>query len=251
MRKRRSRKTKTTISGSFLPKAVRHVVGSPSRLTPGHAFQPYFKGWELKKGKDGKAEMPSSPHSFKVDVQRACSEWMSRAAVPVELAEALDRREKWAFDHCSTGLEGKATNTTKFAAGLGTLHPMGTGFSFLDPYGVPYLAGHAIKGAARYTAEWMCERGEAGWTEDLVEFVFGRGESLLGDEEEAKEGIASDRPAQRGLVAFWDALPRRGNEETLKMECEIITASIRNVQVYLRVQDILNSARRCFYLLFG
>ncbi|NCB47868.1 type III-B CRISPR module RAMP protein Cmr6, partial [bacterium] len=39
--------------------------------------------------------------------------------------------------------------------GLGNPHPIENGFSFLTPYGLPYLAGSGIKGALRHAAELM------------------------------------------------------------------------------------------------
>lgn len=46
------------------------------------------------------------------------------------------------------------------ATGLGNEHPIENGFSFLSPYGLPYIAGSGVKGALRHAAELMALFGE-------------------------------------------------------------------------------------------
>lgn len=50
--------------------------------------------------------------------------------------------------------------TAPLATGLGNEHPVENGFSFLSPYGLPYIAGSGIKGSLRHAAELMALFGE-------------------------------------------------------------------------------------------
>ena len=58
-----------------------------------------------------------------------------------------------------------ATAIAPFTTGLGNEHPLENGFAFLNPYGLPYLAGSGVKGvllqAARELAsgQWGNEHG--------------------------------------------------------------------------------------------
>ena len=46
-----------------------------------------------------------------------------------------------------------AQSTAPFMTGLGNEHPLENGFSFLNPYGLPYLPGSGVKGVLRRAAE--------------------------------------------------------------------------------------------------
>ncbi len=73
-----------------------------------------------------------------------------------------------------------AVSISPFATGLGWEHPNENGFSFLHPYGLPYLAGSGVKGVLRRAAEELSlfgnEGSEAmagGWTILDVWWLFG------------------------------------------------------------------------------
>ena len=64
-----------------------------------------------------------------------------------------------------------------FATGLGNEHPLENGFSFLNPYGLPYLPGSGVKGVVRRAAEELAHRDFWGsnseWTLPDIWRLFG------------------------------------------------------------------------------
>jgi CRISPR-associated protein Cmr6 len=92
----------------------------------------------------------------------------------------------------------EARSTAPFTTGLGNEHPLENGFAFLNPYGLPYLAGSGSKGVIRQAARELAsgDWGDAqGWTEDAITHLFG-----LASENGGKNH-------QRGALMFWDVLP--------------------------------------------
>jgi len=68
----------------------------------------------------------------------------------------------------------RARITAPIAIGLGNPHSVENGFSFLSPYGLPYIPGSGIKGVVRRAAEELALfDGESGWTIPLVWLLFG------------------------------------------------------------------------------
>ena len=68
--------------------------------------------------------------------------------------------------------------------GTGNPHPVENGFSFLSPYGVPYLPASGVKGVIRRAAEELALFGdESAWTIPLVWVLFGfeAGSAYLAD----------------------------------------------------------------------
>lgn len=90
-----------------------------------------------------------------------------------------------------------ATATAPFTTGLGNEHPLENGFSFLTPYGLPYLAGSGVKGVLRQAARELA-RGEwgdtRGWNDENINALFGH---KTGD-----DGLI------RGALDFWDVIPQ-------------------------------------------
>jgi CRISPR-associated protein Cmr6 len=82
-----------------------------------------------------------------------------------------------------------------FITGLGNEHPLENGFAFLNPYGMPYLAGSGVKGVVRRAAEELAsgEWGESEWTQADVWCLFGI------DGEEWGDGV----PASRADIEFY------------------------------------------------
>ncbi|MFP7756008.1 type III-B CRISPR module RAMP protein Cmr6 [Thermodesulfobacteriota bacterium B35] len=67
-----------------------------------------------------------------------------------------------------------ARMTAPLATGLGNPHPVENGFSFLNPYGIPYVPGSGVKGVVRRAAEELALFDTAsGWTMPLVWILFG------------------------------------------------------------------------------
>ncbi len=105
-----------------------------------------------------------------------------------------------------------------FTTGLGNEHPLENGFSFLNPYGLPYLPGSGVKGVVREAArqlsggEWEDSRG---WdTEPVGSFT------VRVDGEEKKIGLTAidvlfgretpegESEHFRGVLSFWDVIPQ-------------------------------------------
>lgn len=122
---------------------------------------------------------------------------------------ALAVRQQGAFDIIAANAESlqlDAKSTAPFTTGLGNAHPLENGFAFLNPYGLPYLAGSGVKGVLRQAARELAsgEWGESDWTAaDII--------ALFGPEPGADTLI-------RGALTFWDVLPRiQGDSLTVEI----------------------------------
>lgn len=93
------------------------------------------------------------------------------------------------------------TTDWRLVSGLGMAHPFETGFVFDHTYGVPYLPGSSVKGAARAWAE------ADEWDYPMCEVIFG-------PDEHPPKGQARIKPfvPARGLVIFFDAYPTKWPE---------------------------------------
>jgi len=101
-----------------------------------------------------------------------------------------------------------------FTTGLGNEHPLENGFAFLNPHGLPYLAGSGVKGVLRQAARelaggswgdpegWSLERGQA-LRIDGKTVAFSVIDALFGLETEPGE-----KEHVRGALSFWDTLPQ-------------------------------------------
>ncbi len=111
----------------------------------------------------------------------------------------------------------EATAIAPFTTGLGNAHPLENGFSFLNPYGLPYLPGSGVKGVLRQAARELAsgQWGDTeGWSEEpsyqvrrrqhgedasmqlsMLDILFGR---------ETAEG---EKEHFRGVLCFWDVVP--------------------------------------------
>ncbi|SFF47526.1 RAMP superfamily protein [Fontimonas thermophila] len=112
-----------------------------------------------------------------------------------------------------------ATATAPFTTGLGNEHPLENGFSFLWPYGLPYLPGSGVKGVLRRAAQelaqglWENARGWGGFDQPAYEIEIGSGKnksrirlSVL-DVLFGREPLSGDSNAVRGVLSFWDVIP--------------------------------------------
>jgi CRISPR-associated protein Cmr6 len=132
--------------------------------------------------------------------------------------QALRSRQTQLFGtvQAAEGLCLDATATAPFTTGLGNEHPLENGFAFLNPYGLPYLPGSGVKGVLRQAARELAggDWGNAhGWRGDdeksfsvviqkkivalsVCDVLFGR---------ETRDG---DAEHVRGVLSFWDVIPR-------------------------------------------
>lgn len=107
---------------------------------------------------------------------------------------------------CLLALQAEAV--APFTTGLGNEHPLENGFAFLNPYGLPYLAGSGIKGVLRQAARELAgpEWGDdSGWTAAVITALFG------------KAGKDGETELQRGALMFWDVIPQIEGD-TLRVE---------------------------------
>lgn len=153
---------------------------------PGHRFGLYFEGWT-----DGFA----LPTNGKTDAFRKVTQ------LPEHSRQALvalcARQQDLATRLGDSVLTYPVRLSAPLATGLGNEHPLENGFAFLNPYGLPYLAGSGVKGVLRRAAEELAsgDWGEtAGWDQSTIDLLFGPGE----------EDPERDTHPRRGALVFWD-----------------------------------------------
>ena len=151
-----------------------------------------------------------------------------------------------------------AKSTSPFVTGMGNEHPLENGFSFLNPYGLPYLPGSSIKGVLRRAAEELIHTewfsGEGEWNLMDIIHLFGLETLHTGNEwyhgfnvdnahiekylrfiapnqsnQQLKNILASKSPilelvrssnlSARGILNFWDCYPSGYRE----LEFDIMT----------------------------
>jgi CRISPR-associated protein Cmr6 len=144
--------------------------------------------------------------------------WKVIAAIHPEdrkcLTALVSRQQSLAVEGAD-GLSLVAIATAPFTTGLGNEHPLENGFSFLNPYGLPYLPGSGVKGVLRRAAEELASgawgdpkgwSGEANYSVrpsqksapialSMIDALFGR------------EPRSGDSDAARGVLSFWDVIP--------------------------------------------
>ena len=110
----------------------------------------------------------------------------------------------------------EAVSTAPFTTGLGNAHPLENGFSFLNPYGLPYLPGSGVKGVVRQAARELASGAwpnAHGW-HDTPRYEFPSAD----DEEPAPKLTCAEvlfgRETEegktdhfRGVLTFWDVIP--------------------------------------------
>lgn len=124
----------------------------------------------------------------------------------------LDRQTHLAEALVTTGqmLRVEAVSVAPFSTGLGNEHPTENGFAFLNPYGLPYLAGSGVKGVLRAAARELArgDWGEThGWDNPAIDALFG----IQADD---------DAALRRGALICWDVLPRLAGD---RLVVEIMT----------------------------
>lgn len=159
---------------------------------PGHRFGLYYAGWN---------DDFSKPKTGSTPTLKAICSLPNHSR---DLLAALHQRQQAAAQaDPDTTFSLPCLASSPFATGLGNEHPLENGFSFLTPYGLPYLPGSGVKGVIRKAAEELAsgDWGDTqGWTDDAIRALFGPGE----------EDFARDRetPARQGALRFWDVFPQ-------------------------------------------
>lgn len=104
-----------------------------------------------------------------------------------------------------------------FTTGLGNEHPLENGFAFLNPYGLPYLAGSGVKGVLRQAARELASGqwgNEHGWSADKQFEIRVNGKSLAISMLDALFGLESQDGGtlhMRGALSFWDVIAQMPN----------------------------------------
>jgi CRISPR-associated protein Cmr6 len=157
--------------------------------------------------------------------RQAWHEVCALSAADKQIGKAIFLRQNQNFDHLppAQGLRLQATAVAPFTTGLGNEHPLENGFAFLNPYGLPYLAGSGVKGvlrtAAKELASGQWDSKEWRYAEEPRHEVHERngssdkqGKRLFSASDldvlfgcEPKKG---DTNHLRGVLSFWDVIPQ-------------------------------------------
>lgn len=146
---------------------LRQVVETDrAHASPGLRFGLYYDGWnsaDFTPVKTGKKEALKKACVMQDAHNRLIHSLIERQR---GIAESIQSRIAW---------RGKMFSLGPFVTGLGLEHPLENGFSFLSPYGVPYLPGSAVKGVVRRAAEELAlfESDSGGWSMTRVWWLFG------------------------------------------------------------------------------
>lgn len=167
----------------------KHLASQDS--PPGHRFGLYFPIW--------KDDWKKADSEKTVALKKATS----LPNTSVKMAEALHQRQQTiALQNDALGYF-PAVSTSPFMTGIGNEHPLENGFSFLNPYGLPYLPGSSVKGVLRTAAEELALGlyGESeGWDMLAVWWLFGF---------EASIATISNKPYKGDNVLIEEAQRRR------------------------------------------
>ncbi|WP_310461256.1 type III-B CRISPR module RAMP protein Cmr6 [Sphaerotilus sp.] len=207
--------------------AVPNYLGRDfSTASPGLRFGMYLPLWgeDRRTGelvwetKDYKYEIRGQdrierrlPHENKVDAIRQA---LKLTPSDVATMRALQTRQSaLALPLIDAGnlLVAEALAVAPFTTGLGNEHPLENGFAFLNPYGLPYLAGSGVKGVLRQSARELASGawGDAqGWDDAAIDALFGH---VCDDE----DGL------QRGALTCWDVIPQLAGDA---LQVEVMTA---------------------------
>ena len=131
---------------------------------PGHRFGPYFQGWNKWDWTlDAKNKTPALKKvtGFSPETSRLLAAILKRQQA---LADQLDGDQIFST---------VAKSIAPFTTGTGLEHPLENGFSFLNPYGLPYLPGSGIKGVVRTAAEELAFDPDSPWNILDVWLLFG------------------------------------------------------------------------------
>ena len=147
-------------------------------------------------------------------LQQACA----LSAADKHIGKAMAQRQNQIFDHMppAQGLRLHATAVAPFTTGLGNEHPLENGFAFLNPYGLPYLAGSGVKGvlrtAAKELASGQWDSQEWQHAEDPRHEVHNQQGQRLFDASDLDVLFGSEaldgENHLRGVLSFWDVIPQ-------------------------------------------
>ncbi len=179
--------------------APKYLGGNFADASPGMRFGMYLPVW-----------LPDWKKNKNLDWHQICK----LGSKDRNLIQSLqDRQQAMALsDAADDVLILPAKSTAPFTTGLGNEHPLENGFSFLWPYGLPYLPGSGVKGVLRQavrelsSGEWDIE---SGWdTEQRYKVKNGKLQPLsMADVLFGLESKDGGNEHFRGVLAFWDVIP--------------------------------------------
>ncbi len=183
-------------------------------LSPALAFYTFFPIWDNSWRPDGhyKSDALKKVLSYSQAAQEQTQALIARQNLLIGKMDAKSR-------HSIT-----AKNTSPFMTGTGMEHPLENGFAFLQPYGLPYLAGSSIKGVLRNTARLLEQdafgEGKQGWSKPAIDILFG-------SDDERTENENADE-VRRGALTFWDVIisPKeeiKGGQKSHSLKIDILT----------------------------
>lgn len=191
-----------------------NATGFYEGLSPAAKFYTFFPVWQNTWLMDDRAK------------NAALEKVLPYSSAAQDQTQALIARQDtlMAKVDAQTKLSIRAKSLAPFMTGTGMEHPLENGFAFIQPYGLPYLAGSSVKGVLRHTARLLAEdafgEGAYGFSDYSVERLFGS--------ESTDSGSVSSEDFMRGALTFWDVIisPKeidKGGKKTQSMAVDILT----------------------------
>ncbi len=186
-----------------------NVAGFYDNLSPAAGFYTFFPIWQ---------------NTWRMDdthKHEALKKILNYSKSAQEQTKALVARQQTLIDSIDTTLKLSipAKSLSPFMTGMGMEHPLENGFAFLQPYGLPYLAGSGIKGVLRQTARLLAEdafgEGTHGFNKVTIETLFGT--------DPQREGVQPE-DCRRGALTFWDVvIAPKETQNKMKLAVDILT----------------------------
>lgn len=185
------------------------AVGFYDNLSPAAGFYTFFPIWQNNWEMD------------ETHKHQALEKILSYSNTAQKQTKAFIQRQMTVLDMVDVKLKLSipAKSLSPFMTGMGMEHPLENGFAFLQPYGLPYLAGSGVKGGLRQTARLLAEKAfddqDHGFNDYTIETLFGS--------ETSTDGEQSDE-FQRGALTFWDVIIQpKELQGKMKLTVDILT----------------------------
>lgn len=185
-----------------------HLMKHWSEISPGLRFGLFYRGWTEEDFKPVSKEKRDAVESV-CELGKKC----------VDLLNNLRARQSYLASSPGSGkavaFDREVFSQAPFVTGMGLEHPLENGFSFLHPYGLPYLPGSSVKGVVRRAAEELAlfepepKSEEKRW--DIVKvwwlFGFDSTSGFFQSENEAQHPAVQEE-RQRWLDSYIASLDR-------------------------------------------
>jgi len=210
--------------------AVPNYMGTDfSQASPGQRFGMYLPLWGVNQRthqllwKKSDINYEERGQNNKVSALEQASK-LTPADKKLNLALVKKQSQVFSTVSNSIGLRLQALSSAPFTTGLGNEHPLENGFSFLNPYGLPYLPGSGVKGVLRQAVRELANGnwGESNWCDDKRHVLATKPEVNVSDID-VLFGLESNDDANqqlRGVLSFWDVIPEISGD---RLMVEIMT----------------------------